>query len=950
MSRTLYLSANLKESFSYVVHWVGTTLQQSTQNKKLVVLPHQEVAIQLRKTLATQGTPFLNIHFWTPEQLRSRLLRGESETTDFPQKIIASREELHLILSSVASTLPVSTISLLACAVRENPAWLLRVLDMLDSADLQAKMFESLREITPLAEGFSSVLEKQGLQTFNAADRLLASRKLVTQFESLLIFGFHAGHWPIFPLLTAAGRLTNHLEVVLDAPYDASFDLDSSWVGTWEAVLNVAAQPLEEPLSERQLSVFLSDAQQCNSNGSNQPELRSHVEFLAEESIRDLAVAIALKATEFVAEGAKSVAVVFPAYGPLSREVALALNEWEIPHFDAIGHRGSESGETSLWKSWCAFQRARTVSKFTEFLELQPDCSDLVELLREASSETQSQDIPICMEFIRTQKKEERWDVHALLPDSTSLAEFCDLVQNKFSQMSWWNQVACLQLRRERFRQPENLFLTRDIFLRWLEAALRDERRRREPIGSHPYATIQLLRRDQAALCPWTHVILAGLNAGEWPESIEENGLLPADAIADLNRQIACENRSAQTQGPFGEGHLTVTRRPCLGSHERNLLQKRDFQNLCQAPFLLATTILANDARPSVWFYELFQQRFGRLPSKADLLHIVPSKKQRTLLPAKIEEVAAMRRIRLDSTTPFGAWEFTADSPSPPLAVVEIERLFTEPAKVWMKAFLGAEANQQSSSRALVGTWAHRWLRNVCTSQSGIFPDQAFRREIIFSAAEATRVAMEKACEGFRKAIPPWWTFMWQQARSLAFQLSDQLEVFRGRFSFATTEMSFQNVYVSSLGSWICGRWDLVLCSQEIARDKSKPFAETSVFVVDYKTGKDPNIATILRDGRGIQLALYAHAALAWGAQRVDAAWFTPHATDEMVHLPFEELEKIQPILSTLGRMLRTGIFGMRGELRSEFAFRSPMPLATLAIPQDILEAKWKLTHDFESA
>ncbi len=947
MSRTLYLSASVKESFSYVMHWIGKTMRRSTQNKKLVVLPHQEVAIRLRKTLATQGGSFLNIHFWTPEQLRSRLLRGESGTTDFPQRVIASREELHLVLSSVASTFSTSNdpTSLLARAVKGNPAWLLRVLDMLDSAGLQAEMFESLREITPLAQGFSAVLEKQGLQTFSAADR--ASRKLLTQFESLLILGFHGGHWPLFPLLTAACGLTSNLEVVLDAPHDASFDLDSSWVGTWEVALNVAAMPLEEPSPES-----LPDGQLCLKG--EELELRSHVEFLAEESICDLAKTIALKAAEFVGEGAESVAVVFSAYGPLSREVALALNELEIPHFDAIGHRCSESPETSPWKGWCAFQKARTVSKFIEFLALQSGCSDLVELLQEASSEILSQDIPICREFIRIRKKERRLDAYALLPDSASFAEFCDLVQNEFSRMSWWSQIECLQVRRKRFRQPETLLLERDVFLRWLEAALRDERRRRDPVGSHPYAAIQLLRRDQAALCPWTHVILAGMNAGEWPESTEESGLLSADVIADFNRQIAFANRSAQIQGPFGEGHLTVTQLPCLGPYERNLLRKRDFQALChQVPFLLATTWLKNnDARPSLWFSELFRQRHGRLPSKADLCHMVPSKKRRALLPVKIEEVAAMRSARLDSTAPFGAWEFIADSPSPPLTVVDIERLFTEPARVWMKAFLGVKSweNQQPLSWAsTAGTWAHRWLRNVCTSRSAIFPDQAFRREAIFSASEATRVAMEKACGGFSKTVPPWWPFMWQQARSFALQLSDQLEVFRGQFAFAATETSFQNVYVPSLESLICGRWDLVLCSQEVARDQSKPFSGASVFVVDYKTGKDPKIASILRDGTGIQLALYAHAALTWGAQRVDAAWLTPHTTGEIVHLPFEELEKIQPILSVLGRMLRTGIFGMRGELRSEFAFRSPMPLATLAIPQDVLEAKWKLTHDFES-
>ncbi|PWU08255.1 MAG: hypothetical protein C5B47_04990 [Verrucomicrobia bacterium] len=949
MSATLYLSANVEQSFSYVVRWLNQAMRHSAQDKKVVVLPHQEVAIRLRKILATEGGAFINIHFWTPEQLRSRFLQGESRTVGFPQRTIASREELHLILASVAGTFSASDkhVALLVRAVEENPAWLLRALDMLDGAGLQAEMFESLREIRSLVQDFSAMLEEQGLQTFSAADRLLASRKLATQFESLLIFGFHGGHWPLFPLLMAASRQTNHLEVVFDAPQDTSFDLDSSWIGTWETVLNIGTVPLRNSVTHE----AASDRLQLYPEGLGEPDVQPCVEFLVEESILDLAQTIALKAAEFIGAGSESVAVVFPGYGSLSREVALALNELEIPHFDAIGHKYLGSSETPLWRRWCAFQKNRTVSQFVKFLAALSDYNDLIELLQVASAETLSQDISICTAFIRRWKKEKRLDAYMLLPESAAFAEFCDLVEKEFHRMSWWEQLECVQVRRKRFQQPGTLFLKRGVFLRWLEAALRNERRRRDPLGSHPYATLQLLRRDQAALCPWTHVILAGMNAGEWPEPTEESGAIPSDIIADFNRQIASANRSSQVEGPFGEGHLTATQLPCLGPYEKSISQKRDFQALCQVPLLVATTWLENDARPSIWFSQLFQQRHGRLPSRQDLRHMVSPKKKREPPWVKIEEVAAMRKARLDPTAPFGAWEFRANLPSPPLAVVDIERLLTEPAKVWMKVFLGVQCpknQQQFSGTSTVGTWTHRWLRNVCLSGSGHFPDQTIRRQNIFSASEATRIMMEKACGDSGKTVTPRWIFMWRQARSFALQLSDQLEAFRGRFPFVATETSFQNVFVPPLESLIKGRWDLVLYGEERTPDQCGSFAGTSVFLIDYKTGKEPQLASILRDGTGIQLALYAYAALAWGAQRVDAAWLTPYATTQAIQLPFEELEKFQPIFATLGRMLRTGTFGMRGELRSEFAFRSPMPLATFAIPQDILETKWQLTHEFE--
>ena len=50
-------------------------------------------------------------------------------------------------------------------------------------------------------------------------------------------------------------------------------------------------------------------------------------------------------------------------------------------------------------------------------------------------------------------------------------------------------------------------------------------------------------------------------------------------------------------------------------------------------------------------------------------------------------------------------------------------------------------------------------------------------------------------------------------------------------------------------------------------------------------------------------------------------------------------------IWNEIARMQRTGIFGMLGELRSDFTFTGTYPLATLGIDRDLLEAKWERTH-----
>ena len=50
-------------------------------------------------------------------------------------------------------------------------------------------------------------------------------------------------------------------------------------------------------------------------------------------------------------------------------------------------------------------------------------------------------------------------------------------------------------------------------------------------------------------------------------------------------------------------------------------------------------------------------------------------------------------------------------------------------------------------------------------------------------------------------------------------------------------------------------------------------------------------------------------------------------------------------VFADLAKMQRTGVFGMKGEVRPAFGYSASYPLATLPIDEDILEDKWALTH-----
>jgi hypothetical protein len=57
------------------------------------------------------------------------------------------------------------------------------------------------------------------------------------------------------------------------------------------------------------------------------------------------------------------------------------------------------------------------------------------------------------------------------------------------------------------------------------------------------------------------------------------------------------------------------------------------------------------------------------------------------------------------------------------------------------------------------------------------------------------------------------------------------------------------------------------------------------------------------------------------------------------------DLEPHRNVFADLATMQRTGVFGMKGEIRPAFSYSATYPLATLQIDNDILEDKWALMH-----
>ena len=139
------------------------------------------------------------------------------------------------------------------------------------------------------------------------------------------------------------------------------------------------------------------------------------------------------------------------------------------------------------------------------------------------------------------------------------------------------------------------------------------------------------------------------------------------------------------------------------------------------------------------------------------------------------------------------------------------------------------------------------------------------------------------------------------------------------------------------------GRIDLIL-ARGATGDGRIPGDEA--WIIDYKTGDPAALSkSNLSKGDGLQLALYGLAGRTLGAAKVAMSRIGPSLDLEKAQLDGTDLEESAELWRALASMQDRGAFGQLGALRSAYGVSAAYPLATLAVDEDVLRQKWKLTH-----
>ncbi len=951
-----------------------------------VLIPFRSDAYFLKALALSSGLDLLGVHFLTPGELRDRLARQLGVAARVPL-----REHLHLLLAIAAERIAKRQGHATTSSVAAAPDHLLKAIDLLNAGGWKFAQ-AGPAPLRPVVAEFERLVASAGFQLMHNADRALlaGARAVPPTFAALFVTGFNSLHWPLWPLLAAAVQSAECASVCLTEPRTEAETLDATWIGTWEENFG-AAEPLAADASPRPFVEVLQLPESKSEIARRQSKPARAVEFLVGFNTAEQAQAIVAKALHFLADPAcERLGILFPAAGALSRRTAELLAEHDVPHNDGLAHHAPGPLEDPAWPAWLELQESPRIPSVLRFLRAHPTpekffdglpLTEIEDALPRVFNDLLIDDLAVVAEYLARHPRSRHADklsagLRALpfLPESASVAEFIEASGSIFRQLGWPERDEELRRLADDWSSLPQVVVARPAWLRWLRETLVSWRAERADGGNHPYSRVHLLPYAQAESQSWSHLIVAGLNEGQWPPTHEEAGFLGEEEIDALNLRVRTLNTRVVRQGRQGEGHSTVQpgHALCLGPAQRRELALRSFLNTIESASIAvaATASLYDESapdrrlNPGDLFTRLYFCARGQAVSE-DAMSALRTETARWLTAGGLQKTIAIDPLagqqtrlafdaRRNAAQPFGEYEFALRTPlSKPLrlAATQWESAFASPALVWMNRLLGVagrDAGDETPWSLATGQWVHHWLHAISGApEPGAFAPLPASSELhtrVRHRAETFRDRVLAVLANGGRVLPDWWLSTWQQALHLAGQLAQRVAEVEGRTHLAT-EWKLRDTAIA-LGNGaelhVNGRLDLILAA---AQPGAAPLPDDA-WIVDYKTGnRNPLSLKKLGIGDGLQLALYALALHQLGARAVGVSLLTPDLTLTKAQLTLADLEAQNRLWKGLHAMQESGVFGMRGGLRDEFAFRGDYPLATLAIDPEVLAEKWALTH-----
>src|SRR6058998_1504304 len=491
---SLHIGASPEAAWKNVVrHWLERIATPTLQAKKpaAVVTASRSQAYFFRSRMLAEGKSLLAVKFLSPPQLRELLLRGRNLH-------VPLCEHLRLVLAVTAEEFASKSTDdetvLVAKSIARDADRFLRALDELRAAGWTFDEIESpaLREI---AARFEQRVNECGFTFVHDADRA-AIAHAHPLFSNLLLFGFDAAHWPLWPLLHAATLSADEASVVLNDPRDEARDLDETWIGTWEETFGPA-----DVISD-------TNGRSTGSLVEPLPVSASNIHFVIGRDTTQQARAIVALAAKFLADQhCERLGIFFSGPGALPRLVATFLESAGIAHNDGIAHLAPSAFDDDAWRTWLELQQMPRLKPLFRFLRATEErifdklsVLQIEETLRRAYNNILIDDIELLRDYCANGSDLRHGNAVGrelekiqVLPQNASLTEFLAHTRTMLSKLRWrehWNEVE--RLSRNWSDRLATKF-SKSSYLRWLRELLGAPTLKRDDLGSHAYARVHLL-------------------------------------------------------------------------------------------------------------------------------------------------------------------------------------------------------------------------------------------------------------------------------------------------------------------------------------------------------------------------------------------------------------------------------------------------------------------------
>ncbi len=914
----------------------------------VVVADHAYQLASLKSRVLAAGISAMGVEWQTAAGLR-RYLCHQLGVRFEP----LGRENLELILRVAAQKLAGN----LALALRADPSDALRAMDELGRAGhlprdwekVLAPEFSELGRVLESSGGWLPVLEQQCLQ---------AAASQEDKIGPVMIFGWGGQHFPDLRLISALPQMGSDLTVVVPMPrLLGGEDLDATWIETLEAQLGVESEFASHPEDwQGRHDAFISSlVLETPSETGKVPEV------LVGHSIADQAVLVA----DWVERLSQDEQLEISATAPVGCLVtgeggSLYQLTREFSRRGLVYHQ--ETGEVLAAGGFHTFHKLlvrcfSTQSDVDEVLRLfewllareEPCVAGLeYQRLRDLCRRQFNRCQRRCFADLWTggvaeeQKQEEQDGRHARHYEA--LRQFAVWLQPWPEQLSWgearerWVQVATVLGFGADYLEPVWSRLTEVLadqampsryFFEYLESLLAAPGLWREPTAVNPYARIIVTTQEAAVGRSWGALVLMDSQEGVWPVPVRDNPFLKDTQRDRLNQKI----RPGQSRLLTGRDRTQLRHQMILGLMENcrgevlftgsltdgRAPEVKTFPNEWAAQVLLAASSDPETALDS-WDQAVKTKQVATVDQLEDDL----------LQFDKIvfQQVHASR-AEVDPSSDEWDFRFSRDESAElsSLNASRLDAMLSKPASCALDQIFKSvprDAGDFDRQEALLlGIWTHDELAKILTAGQG-----AAVGDIL-----ADRGLVPTEFPGL------WMRVLSEKAAWMVRACLHELQNLEGCWQVDRVEWTAVPVTCETPAGplKLAGRLDLILKSDA-----------GELLIIDFKTGSSAEIPTpnkLKAKGEGLQYIAYL---LLAGGDESKVRVVSPFGAPDR-ELSGQHLEEAQEHLAALARMAHLRIYPRRGALRDEFGFKAEvLPLTTLEVDADTLEARWIKFHQQE--